>query len=447
MFEPSSYDALTTIAVGAVILLTAWLPMILKRLPLSLPIVAMAAGYGVGPLLWSDTVVRAAYRPEVIERLTEFVILIALMGAGLRIKRPLSWRGWVSTLLMIAVAMPLSIFGMAALCWSLAGFSAASAVLIGTALAPTDPVLAAEVQAKPPGEEEGGEVRFVLTSEAGLNDGAAFPFVLLAIGLSTASFQAIWQSWLLSDVLLRILVGGVVGFLAGWCFGLLAFKLPSLELAKTGDGLVAVGVTLVSYGATEMLDGYGFLAVFIAAVTLRATDRGHDFHAAMAEFSEQIERILMVLIMLVFGAALRWGLLAPLGWRDILVGLLFLLLVRPLAGWASLAWSPLPTAAKGLIAFFGIRGLGTIYYLAFAVSRAEFEDAGRIWALSAFVIMCSVVLHGVSSSPVMNWVDRRRARVQKQHVTPDTTKPERATDDDVAGSAADFGGRREPEGS
>jgi NhaP-type Na+/H+ or K+/H+ antiporter len=224
-----------------------------------------------------------------------------------------------------------------------------------------------------------------------------------------------WQSWLVSDVVLRIAVGGALGFLSGWCFGLLAFRLPSLELAKTGDGLVAVGVTLVSYGVTEMLGGYGFLAVFVAAATLRATDRGHDFHAAMAEFSEQIERILMVLIMLVFGAALRWGLLAPLGWRDILVGLLFLLLVRPLAGWASLAWSPLPTTAKGLIAFFGVRGLGTIYYLAFAASRAEFEDAGRIWALSAFVILCSVVAHGISASPIMNWVDRRRARMQKQH--------------------------------
>lgn len=412
MFEPTSYDALTTIAVGAVVLLTAWLPMILKRLPLSLPIVAMAAGYAGIPLLWPDTVMRAAYRPEVVERLTEFVILIALMGAGLRIKRPLSWKGWISTLLMIGIAMPLTIFGMAALCWGLAGFTVASATLVGAALAPTDPVLAADVQANPPGEEEGGEVRFVLTSEAGLNDGAAFPFVLLAIGLSTTSLQAIWQTWLLSDVLLRISVGGAVGFLSGWCFGLLAFRLPSLKLAKTGDGLVAVGVTLISYGTTETLGGYGFLAVFVAAMTLRATDRGHDFHAAMAEFSEQIERILMVLIMLIFGAALRWGLLAPLGWRDILVGLLFLLVVRPLAGLASLVWSPLPAAAKGLIAFFGIRGLGTIYYLAFAASRAEFEDTGRVWALSAFVIVCSVVFHGISASPIMSWVDRRRALIR-----------------------------------
>lgn len=413
MFEPSSYDALTTAAVGAAILLTAWLPMLLKRLPLSLPIVAMAAGYAAMPLLWPEDAVRAAYRPDVVERLTEFVILVALMGAGLRIKRPLSWRGWVSTLLMIVVAMPLTIAGMAALCWRLAGFSLASAILIGAALAPTDPVLAAEVQAKPPGEEEGGEVRFVLTSEAGLNDGAAFPFVLLAIALTATSFQSTWQEWLLSDVLLRIFVGGAVGFLSGWCFGILAFKIPGLELAKTGDGLVAVGVTLISYGATEALGGYGFLAVFIAAVTLRATDRGHGFHAAMAEFSEQIERILMVLIMLVFGATLRWGLLAPLSWRDILVGLLFLLVVRPLSGWASLASSPIPTAAKGLVAFFGIRGLGTIYYLAFAVSRANFEDVDRIWALSAFVVLCSVVLHGVSASPIMSWVDRRRARIRQ----------------------------------
>jgi NhaP-type Na+/H+ or K+/H+ antiporter len=311
--------------------------------------------------------------------------------------------------------MPLTIGAMSVLCMLLPGLPLASALLVAAALAPTDPVLAADVQVGPPGEEEGGEVRFSLTSEAGLNDGLAFPFVVLAIGLTGASYGSLWKGWLLTDVIWKIGCGVGIGYIAGRAFGWLTFKLPRLKLSKTGDGLVAVGVTLVSYGATELAQGNGFVAVFMAAMTLRATDRGHDFHSAMAEFSEQIERVLMVIVLVIFGGAIVSGVLKALRWEDALAGAAMLLLIRPVSGWIALLGNPLSATARALIAFFGIRGLGAFYYLAYAMNRARFEEAPRLWALASLVVLASVILHGVTSTPVMNWVDRRRQRHEKEH--------------------------------
>ncbi len=330
--------ATISIALGALVLLTAWLPLAVRRLPLSLPIVAVAIGMAVSYAPGTESYAGGLFRDAVLEHLTELVVLIALMGVGLRIERPFSWARWSVTFRLLIVAMPLTIGAMTVLCLTVPGLPLASALLIAAALAPTDPVLAADVQVGPPGEEEGGEVRFSLTSEAGLNDGLAFPFVALAMALTTASFDSQWEGWLLIDVVWKIGCGVLVGYIAGHAFGWLTFKLPRLKLSKTGDGLVAVGVTLISYGVTEFAHGYGFIAVFIAAMTLRATDRGHDFHSAMAEFSEQIERVLMVLVLVIFGGAIATGILAALHWEDIATGASHAAHYPPCDGMDRAAW-------------------------------------------------------------------------------------------------------------
>ena len=403
------YSALIALVAGVVILLTAWLPLALRRLPLSLPIIALAIGVALAMIPRLSASLTPLMQRHAVERLSEIVLLIALMGTGLRIERPWSWRGWRAPARLLLIAMPLTIVAIAALGAGVLGFTASAALLLGAVLAPTDPVLAADVQARPPGEGEGGEMRFSLTSEAGLNDGLAFPFVLLAMSLATTSFAEVWRSWLAFDVLFRIACGGAIGFLAGRLFGWLTFKLPRLKLSKTGDGLVALGMTLIAYGATQLVHGYGFIAVFIAAVTLRAADRGHGFHRAMAEFSEQAERLLMVLVMMIFGGAIAAGLLRPLEWRDVAVALAILFVVRPVIGWISLIGVPLPGIARVLIACFGVRGIGTFYYLAYAFDRATFAESPRLGAIAAFTVLASVVLHGIAATPVMAKVDRRRA--------------------------------------
>lgn len=203
-------------------------------------------------------------------------MIIALMGAGLKLDRPLGWRSWRITWRLLAVTMPLLILLITLLGCGLLGLPLASAVLLGALLAPTDPVLASDIQVGPPGSENEDEVRFSLTSEAGLNDGLAFPFINLAVAMTLADSPGWTWKWLGVDVVWKIGAGIFIGWAIGYGLGLLTFRLPSrAKLSRTGDGFVVLGMTAIAYGVTEMAHGYGFLAVFVAALALRKVERSH----------------------------------------------------------------------------------------------------------------------------------------------------------------------------
>ena len=402
---------------GAVILLTAWLPLVLDKLPLSLPIGCIVLGLAIG---WSPLVTLFSANPlenrEVTERLTEVVVIVALMGAGLKIARPIGVRDWILPWRLLALAMPLTIVGIALAACGLLGLPVASAVLLGAVLAPTDPVLASDVQLDPPlaegsdEVEEEDDVRFGLTAEAGLNDGLSFPFVYLAIALALAGSRGEpWlRDWLWFDVVCRITVGIGSGWIIGRLLGLVIFRLPNrTRLSSTGDGFVALGATLLAYGLTELLHGYGFLAVFVAALTLRSTERRHRYHADLHAFSEQIERLLMMALLVCFGVAIAEGtVFGGVTWRTVAVALLVLFVIRPLCGWLCLVGVPLPWRERAAIAFFGIRGLGSFYYLAFALGEAEFTGPEVLWATVCLVVLGSILLHGITVTPAMLWLDR-----------------------------------------
>lgn len=402
---------LTLLAVlGAVILLTAWLPMLLKELPLSLPIICIALG---AALVWSPFSPVVGANPlenrYATERLTEFVVIVALMGAGLRLDRPFGWRSWMITWRLLGIAMPLTIAAISFLGWAFLGLGIAAALLLGAVLAPTDPVLASDVQVGPPQSGEEDEVRFALTSEAGLNDGLAFPFVYLAIAVAAfATTGEPWfADWLIVDVIWRIAVGIAAGWLIGKLMGFLAFRLPNrAQLSRTGDGFVALGITCLGYGVTELMEGYGFLSVFVAAVTLRAVEREHEYHETLHGFAEQIERLLMMVLLVFFGAAIAQGaIFGALSWQVVVVAILILLVIRPLAAWIGLLGTPQPLPEKLVISFFGIRGLGSFYYLAYALGQAEFEQAGILWVTVCLVVLISIILHGITVTPIMRRLD------------------------------------------
>jgi NhaP-type Na+/H+ or K+/H+ antiporter len=400
---------------GAVVLLTAWLPMILKELLLSLPIFCVALGAAIFAI---PDVPGTAYHPieypKLVERLTEFVVIISLMGAGLKLDRPLDWRGWSITARLLGIAMPLTIVALAILGHALLGLGLATALLLGASLAPTDPVLASDVQVGPPGEGEEDEARFALTSEAGLNDGLAFPFVNLAIAVSLAAETGEpWlKHWLLVDVLWKLVAGIAVGYGVGWALGQLTFRLPNrAKLSRTGDGFVALGITCLAYGITEMAHGYGFLAVFVAALALRRAERTHDYHQKLHDFAEELERLLMMVLLVMLGGAISaGGLFRALTWEAVAFALIALFVVRPLSGWIGLVGTGHSVEERAVISFFGIRGLGTIYYVAYAQGKAGFERLDLVWSTLALTILISIVLHGISVTPTMRYLDRRTRR-------------------------------------
>jgi NhaP-type Na+/H+ or K+/H+ antiporter len=333
---------------------------------------------------------------------------------------------------LLGIAMPISIGMIALLGWGVLGLGAASALLLGAALAPTDPVLAGDIQVGPPQTGEEDDIRFALTSEAGLNDGLSFPFVMAAIAVTSQESNGHeWIAhWFAFDVVWRLTAGIALGWVTGRILGCLTFKVPrSSRIAKTGDGLAALGFTCLSYGATELIHGYGFVAVFVTALTLRSVERQSSFHGELHDFGEQIERLLMMVVLVGFGSALAEGsLISHVDWRVVTVAVLTLAIVRPAAGWISLIGGQQPRAEKLIVSIFGIRGLGSIYYLAYASGRASFNGLEVIWATVFLIILFSVIVHGVAVTPVMRWIDRERGTDSLRPTTMDSQQTENQAD-------------------
>ncbi|NHC44397.1 cation:proton antiporter domain-containing protein [Motilibacter aurantiacus] len=399
---------------GAGALLAAALPRVLEQRPFSLPLAFLAAGVVVGLLPVGLPELDPVEHGPFVEHAAEVVVIVSLMGAGLALDRPFAWRRWATTWRLLLIAMPVTIALVAWLGWAVAGLPAASALLLGAVLSPTDPVLAGDVQVGEPtdAEESEDEVRFALTSEAGLNDGLAFPFVMLAIAL--AGHGAVADrvgGWAVEDLLVRVVVGVVGGLVVGRLLGRAFFRARAnaLRLSEHADGFVALAVTFLAYGVTELCHGYGFIAVFVAACSIRAAERSHGYHGVMHGFVEQVERLLTAWLLLLLGVAFADGLLGALTWQLALVGVLLVLVVRPLVGTLSLVGSPAGRRERVVVGVFGVRGIGSLYYLAYALESAAFP-ARELWAVVGFTVAFSVMLHGVTATPAVSHLDALRLR-------------------------------------
>ena len=424
---------------GAALLLGVVLPTALSKVALSAPIVLVVVGAGIGLLPGSSTISPVDHR-ALTEHLTEFCVLVALMGVGLALDRPLhlrswaTWRAWASTWRLLLIGMPLAIGATALLGWWVMGLAAPAAVLVAAVLAPTDPVLAADVQVEGPSTDmedesaadeidEKDEVRFALTSEAGMNDGLAFPFVYAAIFLATlggfSSWGLRWVGW---ELVGKTVIGVVVGAVTGWLLARIAFRAPrkSLRLAETGEPLLAIAATVLAYGLAEVAGGWGFLAVFACALAMRSAERSSEYHVLMHQVVERLERLLTLVVLLLLGVALTDGLLANLTWQGAVLGVLVFFVVRPVSAFLALGRGArrdyvndrrLGPRERLVTAFFGVRGVGSIYYLAYATGQAHFPDQRLLWSTVAFTIVLSVLVHGVAATPVMRWLEQVRRPV------------------------------------
>ena len=317
----ATYDVvllvLAVVTLGAVVV-----PRALSDRVLSFPLVFVAFGLVVFALPLGLEPTHPLDEPELTEHLSELGVILALTGLGLKIDRPISGRLWSTTWRLLAVTMPLTIGAAALLGWWVAGLALPAAVLLGAVIAPTDPVLAAEVQTDDPvtvGDEEidagddektdpeeidprtaEDEVRFALSSEAALNDGLAFPFTNAAIAMAMFGVAPSgWIGrWLWLDVGYRIVVGLAVGYLVGWVLARVLFRGALHEDRPVAvEEILVITITLAAYGAAEIANGYGFLAVFVAAYTVRDYERMHGIHDALHHAADQLERLFMGVIL------------------------------------------------------------------------------------------------------------------------------------------------------
>ena len=400
-----NYNLLLLIG-GFAFLLGALFPIFFKRTPISLPILQVLFGMAIGYWWTGLTFLDPIDNGLTIEKVTEIVVLVSLVGAGIKIDTALTWQLWRPTVRLLLITMPICIFTMAALGYYTFGLSIGAAILLGAVLAPTDPVLAASIQVGPP--NTGGEdaTRFTLTSEAGLNDGLAFPFVYLAIKLAEAFSEGkrftgeMLGSWFIQDVLWQIGAGVIVGIIVGKVLAKIVFSKRTKGTALS-QGYVVIALTLLAYGLAEYIHSYGFIAVFIAAFAFRRSESEHEYHEKLHDFAEQSEGLLMSIVLVGFGILIGQGLQSgiELTWQVYAVSFAFLILIRPLGGIIALSGIDMHHTEKYAISALGIRGIGTLYYLSYALNQGYFadDDALKLWIVCSIVILASIFVHGLSA--------------------------------------------------
>lgn len=407
----------------------------IKRLPLSAAMLYLGIGMAIGPWGLGLLVLRPTRDVVLLERLTEVAVLISLFTAGMKLELPLSDKRWRIPLQLATVSMVITVAVIAAIGVGLMGMSPGAAILLGAILAPTDPVLASEVQVANPGDRD--RLRFGLTGEGGLNDGAAFPFVMLGLGLlGLHELGDMGWRWLAVDVLWAVAGGLGIGYLLGDLIGrgILYLRVRHKE-ALGSDEFIALGLIALTYGVALSCHTYGFLAVFAAGLALSRIDRHgaaqpaietpQDADASAVEqqtsesaapvtmmravqrFNAQLENFAEVVIVLAVGALIA---VVPFRWEVLWFTPLLFLVVRPAAVVAGLLGTGIRGQQRRLMAWFGIRGIGSIYYLLYAIRHDIANDlAEQLLSLVIAVVVASVVVHGISVTPLMKKYEGRKA--------------------------------------
>ena len=465
------FEAWCAIA-GALLLGVALTRNLLKSWPLSTAIIYLGMGILLGPLVLNELHFEPLKHTELLERVTEIAVIISLFSAGLKLRLPFEDGRWKGPLRLALVSMTITIGLVTLVGYYWLGLSLGAAVLLGAFLAPTDPVLASDVQTRHP--EDFDELRFSLTGEAGFNDGTAFPFVMLGLGLlglhELGDFA--WR-WVAIDVLWAIVGGLGIGALLGYGSARLVIYLRQNKSQAVGtDDFIALGLIAGAYGLAILFTTYGFLAVFAAGLALRHTERriseaqessddnsSHGDVAASApddsesndsapddsapevpesdedvenlleelatddkraprfmarqtmQFSESLERIGELILVVWLG-----GMIAAQTWdlRTVWLAPLLFFVLRPIAVFIGLVGDKSTGISRPFIAWFGIRGIGSLYYLFYAIEHdLPRETATELIALVFPIVAISIVVHGLSVTPLAGLYDKRKEATQE----------------------------------
>ena len=441
--------AIWFIVVGVLLVSMALARSVLRRLPLSTSMLYLAAGFVLGPQVVGLLRVDIYEQSALWERVTEVAVLVSLFAAGLKLRTPLHDRQWLLPVRLATISMTVTV-GLVTLVGVFAmGLPVGAAVLLGGILAPTDPVLASDVQVTHP--TDGDRLRFGLTGEAGLNDGTAFPFIMLGLGLlGLHEIGEFGWRWVAVDLVWAVAAGLGVGALLGTAVGRLVLYLRRTHREALGlDDFLALGLIALAYGVALLLKGYGFLAVFAAGLALRRIERTESAGDAPPEdvavaaqseeaetvasdpdkapaymaqaalgFTEQLERIGEVAVVLLLGGMISWTFLPDVAFW--FIPLLFLV-IRPVSVYVGLVGSRSTPIQRRMIAWFGIRGIGSVYYLTYAMQHGLPEQFSRtLAAVVLATVAVSAVAHGVSVTPLMKLYGRRsRREADRRGVTRD----------------------------
>jgi len=398
--EPEAYDIIL-LYLGFVIMVAAIFPRMLKNYLITAPVAYLLLAVGVFIFFSESPLPHLAESPYLGKRLAEIGVIISLTAAGLKIRNPLKWKTWRLAARLLVITMPLTIALTAIFGWVMLGFAPATAMLLGAVIAPTDPVLASDVQTTPPSEDDVSSVRLGLTTEAGLNDGLAFPFTNMAIAMAVLGTDpGQWFStWLYTDFLYKITVGALTGIVCGWVIAKIFFMCPRPinHNSIINVGLLSLALTLIPYGLAEIVSSYGFISVFVAACFFRHQESVNEYLTAMHDFSEQMERVLVAVLFTFLAVYISHGFVEDFHLTMIPAGLVMLFIIRPLSGMAGLVKVDLPATKKAFISFYGIRGIGSLYYLLYGFYHASFDQADSLLALVVTVMILSVIIHGLTA--------------------------------------------------
>lgn len=403
-------------SLGFATLLMAWLPSISDKIKVSSPVILLPIGillYLIGtPLGWTEML----WSDKAMMIFSEAIVIISLMGAGLKIGSNYSLKAWKRPLLLIAITMPLTMLSAYLLGVYFLSLSIPASLLLAAVLAPTDPVLASDVQLDDPDREDKlkDKIRFSLTAEAGLNDGMAFPFTYLAVLVAQAgSFAAFsFSDWFWDKLLLKIVIGVAVGIFVGRCLGYILTHLKKWKGIKTYDGFLALSLTFAVYGLSELVHGYGFIAVFFTGLSIRYSENvSGKYKKKIHDFSHEIERLLIVVWIILFGGTIMNGILEMTDWKGILFSAAFVLIVRPLAGMIALAGIKDSIKNKLAISFLGIRGVGSVFYLSWAFMQTDlFKNKYELYSIAVYIILFSIILHGMTAPSIIKYFKKNPKR-------------------------------------
>ncbi|RPJ47617.1 MAG: sodium:proton antiporter [Betaproteobacteria bacterium] len=429
-------NALWFLLVGGLLLARGLTSTLLKHLPVTPAIIYLAVGLLVGPTVLNVFHFNPLKQSALLEILTEVAVLISLFSAGVKMPVPVSFARWRPPILLASVSMTVSVGMVAAFAHYLLDLPLGAGVLLGAILAPTDPVLATDVQIRHPGDRD--QLRFTLTCEAGMNDGSAFPFVLLGLGLlGLHELGEFGLRWALVDVIWATMAGIAIGVICGAALARVGWKLRGDSSGyKLMDDFLGLGLIGVVYGLSLLAHAWGFLAVFFAAVALRQTElklaaagrddpeqpqidkTGQQTSAADTGeppptvsggsliFKEHLERLSEMLLILLIGGMMftdSWS------WRAVALALFLFLVARPVSVLASLLGTRTSWPIRGMVGWFGVRGIGSLYYLMYAIQHGLPEVlALELIQLTLIVVTLSILVHGVSVKPMMGRFWRHR---------------------------------------